>query len=135
MRLILSFVLAFLSLSSFSQEPTMSLTQQRSVKIREVFNNLRATNTEILDTFYAEDIIFEDPLGQISGLPAMKDYYKNMYKKVIDIRFEFKEDAVIGDRHLCVWIMYMRVEGLNGGDEVIVHGVSEIEFQSAKLFL
>ncbi len=130
MRLLLSLILTLLSLNLFSQEPVMSLTEQRSAKIREIFNNLRFDNTEILDSFYAQDIVFEDPLGQISGLDDMKEYYKNMYKKVIDIRFEFKDDAINNDRHLGVWVMYMRVEGLNGGDEVVVHGVSDIEFQA-----
>ncbi|PIP89559.1 MAG: transcriptional regulator [Bdellovibrionales bacterium CG12_big_fil_rev_8_21_14_0_65_38_15] len=130
MRLALAILVSIFLSAVNAQEPVLTLTQQRSLKIRTVFNDLRATNTEILDNFYAQDIVFEDPLGQINGLNSMKEYYKAMYKKVIDIRFEFKDDAINGDRHLCTWIMYMRVDGLNGGEEVVVHGVSEIEFNS-----
>jgi ketosteroid isomerase-like protein len=132
MRLVISFFFA-MSFALHAQTPkeeVMTLTQTRSELIRQIFNDLRATNTEILKTFYAEDIVFEDPLGQINGLSSMQQYYQAMYKNVQDIRFEFKEDAVIGERHLCVWVMYLRAEGLNGGEEVSVHGVSEIEFQS-----
>lgn len=115
---------------AFAQEKPMDLGTKRSEAIRQTFNQLRATNTEILDSFYAPDIVFEDPLGQINGLVAMKQYYQAMYKNVQDIRFEFKDDAVNGDRHLATWIMYLRAKGLNGGNEVAVHGVSEIEFQA-----
>ena len=106
------------------------MTQKRSELIRRIFNDLRATNTNILDEFYTSDVVFEDPLGQINGLDNMKKYYQAMYKNVQEIRFEFKDDAIAGDRHLSTWVMYLRADGLNGGKEVAVHGVSEIEFQS-----
>jgi len=106
------------------------LSTARSELIRSIFNELRATNTEILDNFYTSDVVFEDPLGQINGLAAMKSYYQAMYKNVQDIRFEFKPDAIVGDRHLSTWVMYLRAKGLNGGKEIAVHGVSELEFQS-----
>lgn len=127
------FIIAMMMLFSFflyGQEKPLDLSAQRSLAIRQVFNDLRASNTEILDSFYAQDIVFEDPLGQINGVNAMKAYYQAMYKNVQDIRFVFKDDAINGDRHLSTWVMYLRAKGLNGGEEVTVHGVSELEFQS-----
>lgn len=129
MRLIAILLMTSL-LPLFAQEKAMSITEQRSQKIREVFNQLRANNTEILNDFYTQDVVFEDPLGQISGLDPMKQYYQAMYKKVKEIRFEFKNDAVDGERHVAIWTMYLRSEGLNSGEEIAVHGVSEIEFQA-----
>lgn len=122
--------LALISFNVLAQDKPLDLTAQRSLAIRQVFNDLRATNTEILDGFYTNDVVFEDPLGQINGLASMKEYYQAMYKNVQDIRFEFKEDAIVGDRHLSTWVMYLRAKGLNGGEEVAVHGVSELEFQA-----
>tara|TARA_R110000868_G_scaffold61524_2_gene186945 strand:- start:5751 stop:6269 length:519 start_codon:yes stop_codon:yes gene_type:complete len=129
MRFILIFLLSTL-IHVGAQEKAVNMTEQRSTIIREVFNQLRSTNTEILDNFYASDIVFVDPLGQINGLQSMKEYYQAMYKNVEEIRFEFKPDAINGDRHLATWVMYLRAKGLNGGEEIAVHGVSEIEFQT-----
>ena len=129
MRLLIIFLLSA-AISVAAQEKAVPMNELRSTKIREVFNQLRANNTEILNGFYASDVVFIDPLGQINGLSAMKEYYQAMYKNVDEIRFEFKPDAITGDRHLAVWTMYLRAKGLNGGDEVAVHGVSEIEFQA-----
>lgn len=130
MKLLIAAFLTCVSLVALAQEKPLDLTAQRSATIRQVFNELRANNTEILDGFYTADVVFEDPLGQVNGLNSMKEYYQAMYKNVQDIRFEFKDDAVNGDRHLSTWVMYLRAQGLNGGEEVAVHGVSELEFQS-----
>src|SRR5690606_23520198 len=130
MKSVIALLLCLLSFVSVAQDKPLDLTAQRSQMIRQVFNELRATNTEILDSFYTPDVVFEDPLGQINGLGSMKEYYQAMYKNVQDIRFEFKDDAINGDRHLSTWVMYVRAKGLNGGEEIAVHGVSELEFQA-----
>ena len=133
-KFILLFFLSFSSLAS--EEGNMQKNQQmtkRSKKIREVFNQLRADKLSILDSFYAPDVEFNDPIEQLNGLDALKGYYAEMYKNVSTIRFEFKTDAVNGNRHLSVWTMYLKAEGLNGGKEVKVEGVSEIVFNDKDL--
>lgn len=122
--------LLFLSFALMAQEKPLELAQKRSLAIRQVFNDLRAHNTDILDNFYTDDVIFEDPIGQVSGRTSIKQYYQAMYKNVLDIRFEFKDDAIKGDRHLVVWTMYLRAKELANAEEISVHGVSEIEFQA-----
>jgi hypothetical protein len=59
--------------------------QQRAQLIEKDFNDLRATNLEILDNFYDPQLKFIDPLGEINGRPAMKQYYANVYKSVKEI--------------------------------------------------
>ena len=97
---------------------------------KRVFNELRADNTEILNEFYGEEIVFEDPVGKIVGLDSMKSYYKNMYKEVTDIRFDFKEVAKNKNVYFFKWSMWLSTPNLNGGDGFFVSGVSEIHFQN-----
>jgi hypothetical protein len=103
-------------------------TETRQERIRRIFNDLRATNTEILDDFYHPQIEFVDSIGKVNGLPAMKSYYKMMYKNVEEIKFDFIDETIQGDLHLFVWQMHLKASKLNSGKTFTVEGVSKIKF-------
>lgn len=104
---------------------------ERSERIRASFNNFRAGNKDVLKELYHPKVVFEDPVGRHDGLEALTKYYDGMYENVTDIHFEFKPDAIDGERHLATWVMTLKASGLNGGEAVIVPGVSEIVFDPA----
>lgn len=105
----------------------------RSERIRDAFNNLRAESMDILDSFYSPDVVFQDPLGRIEGLSALKQYYTHMYKNVLSIRFDPVDELVQGDKHVLIWSMYLRARGLNKGNEVVLDGNSVIYFNTDDL--
>ena len=100
----------------------------------DTFNELRADNVEILDKFYADSILFEDPVGRIEGLSSMKAYYKEMYKSVVSIRFEFKPFSEKDGRYFFPWVMFLKTPKLNSGKEFSVVGGSEIHFKDGLVF-
>ena len=55
--------------------------------IAKFFNEFGKDNIDLADSFYAEDIHFQDPIVDIKGLQPLKDYYAGLYKNVISIRF------------------------------------------------
>ncbi len=105
----------------------------RSERIVTAFNELTADNLEILDGFYAPDVHFVDPLGEMHGLDALKDYYEGMYRNVQEIRFDFHDEVQQGDRHVVFWTMYARIKGLNKGREIALEGNSIITFNNDDL--
>jgi ketosteroid isomerase-like protein len=105
----------------------------RSERIRDAFNNLRAESMDILDSFYSPDVVFQDPLGRIEGLSALKKYYARMYENVFNIRFDATDELVQGDKHVLIWSMYLRARGLNKGNEVVLDGNSVIHFNTDDL--
>ena len=107
------------------------LQKERSERIYKVFNELNANTMDILDNFYDENLVFIDPVGKLKGLEAMKAYYANMYQNVQEIRFDFTNEVVNGDTHVVIWVMYLKAEGLKGGDEVVLEGNSHIVFSEA----
>ncbi|ATH07116.1 hypothetical protein BIY24_03930 [Halobacteriovorax marinus] len=103
-------------------------SQEQLQRIEKVFNELRADNLNILNNFYDDNVTFKDPLGTHEGLDSVKNYYKNLYKNVEEIRFDFSSGISQKNRHVVVWTMHLRAPALNSGEEVIVHGNSVIEF-------
>ena len=105
----------------------------RTERIVATFNELTKDNMHILDGFYHPDVVFEDPLGRIEGLPALKRYYLRMYRNVETIRFDFSDHLVDGDTHLAAWTMRMQVKGFNRGREIVLDGNSLIRFGEGDL--
>lgn len=98
-----------------------------------IFNELRKDNLEILDGYYAKNLVFEDPLGKIEGLPAMKKYYGIMYENVTEIKFDFTKTIKQENEHFFRWKMTMKTSKLNGGDPIVVEGGSMIIFNKEGL--
>ena len=100
----------------------------RAVRIRETFNALDSDHMHVLDAFYAVGVVFEDPLGRIEGLDALKRYYAGMYRNVTAIRFDFSDIIEQGDTHVAVWTMTLEAKGLNHGRPVVLDGNSLLRF-------
>lgn len=100
--------------------------------IVKFFNEFSYEKIDLADKFYAEDIYFVDPLGEIKGLKDIKAYYKNLYANVISIRFEFSSVVTQGDEQVGMWTMYLRAKNLNGGNEIAVKGNSHVKYKNGK---
>ena len=96
--------------------------------IKKTFNNFDGKNEDVLNQFYAENVVFIDPVLKVKDLDALKEYYSHAYSKVKSIRFEFAEMITEGQRVGAPWIMHIAVEGLNGGKSFSVSGFSQFEF-------
>ncbi len=128
MRIIFIILLFCFSLNILAQAQQSDPKAELTYKI---FNELRYDNTEILNNFYHPNIEFHDPVGTINGIETMKEYYKNMYKSVENIRFEFKSySANLEGRYFFAWDMFLKTPKLNSGKEFKVTGVSEILFSN-----
>lgn len=122
------FKVLLITIFSFQVMAQMNMENDQVRRIEKVFNDLRATNLEILDDFYAKDVSFLDPLGEHKGLDSVKKYYGNLYKNVESIRFEFSDSITEGSKHLVVWKMFLKAKSLNSGKEMTLDGNSVIEF-------
>ena len=98
--------------------------------IAKFFNEFSYDKIDLADTFYAEDVVFEDPLGKITGLKDLKKYYAGLYKNVISIRFEFSSVIRQGDEEVGIWVMYLKAKSLNGGEEIALKGNSHVRYNA-----
>lgn len=98
--------------------------------IRRFFNELTSENMHLVDQFYAQDVVFADPVGSISGRPALRGYYAHMYKPVTQISFDFPHIQVQGDEAFATWKMTFSSKKLKRGQLLTVDGVSHIRFNA-----
>lgn len=121
----------FVTASTFAAEDISKMTNAE--KVDWSFNTMNRTNvSDVVDTFYHEDIEFSDPVEKIKGRQGIKDYYNNMYKNVKEIKFAFSEFVSQGDTVVGVWVMTLKTDSLNGGEPFSVDGTSVIRFKDGK---
>lgn len=101
--------------------------------IEEFYNTSNKDNLiEKVDAFYDEGVKFTDPVGTIEGRKNLTGYLAHMYENLISIHFDMHETQRQGNTVFATWTMKVRHKKLNSGDEIVVAGVSHINFSGGK---
>jgi len=110
------------------------VAKEKPMTVVEFFNKATYENMEtICKDFYANDVKFIDPLGEISGIDNIIRYYKNLYENVISIRFEPLNDFEKNNERVFVWQMHLKHKKVGDGDPIIVDGVSVFKYEGGKV--
>lgn len=105
----------------------MNVIQKKCI---DFFKNLSFETLNEVDKFYAKDASFTDPLIEISGIEAIRDYYRKLYQHVTEIDFEFNNFVISEQTCSFEWIMDFKAKKLNSGKNIRVFGISCIKFNS-----
>ncbi|MEZ4815014.1 MAG: nuclear transport factor 2 family protein [Bdellovibrionota bacterium] len=103
---------------------------QEKLDSKEFFSKLSPKTMNLVEEFYDEKILFQDPLGKISGLKAMKDYYSHLYEGAEYVHFEFDRQLKSGNEEVLFWKMTLKSKNLNSGKEYSVTGNSHMIFST-----
>ena len=95
----------------------------------ELFNALSAGQLEKLERLYAADACFIDPLHQLQGLPAIKNYFAKLYQRVSHCRFELLDCTGVVGNEVISWRMTLHHPRLAAGRAVVVEGCSWIKYE------
>ena len=91
------------------------------------FARLDADNLHRLGELYSEDIRFRDPLHEIHGLPALQQYFAELYANVGQLHFDFHgHDQICDGEGYLRWTMSFRHPRLRGGALIRVDGCSHL---------
>ncbi len=102
-------------------------------RFMDAFNRLNAHNLELLETLYTPDVEFRDPVHELQGREALRDYYGRLYEGVESCHFEFSEWVIDGDRVALVWTMHVRHARFQKGRVITLKGVSQLLFAGDKV--
>ena len=97
-------------------------------RFQDVFNRLNADNLILLDQIYAEEVVFEDPLHRVEGLPALREYFAKMYAGVAEISFDWETTLESDGMAMLTWTMHMRHQRLKPRETLALPGASLLQF-------
>ena len=94
------------------------------------FASLDAGNLQQrLGELYGHAVHFQDPLHEVHGLPAVQDYFAQLYANVLELRFDFHgQDQVGAHEGYLRWTMHYRHPRLRGGAALSLEGCSHLRW-------
>ncbi|GAM54840.1 putative transcriptional regulator [Vibrio ishigakensis] len=102
--------------------------------VADVYQKLSKETLESLTQIYHQDVVFEDSAHRLDGWDALSLYFDNLYRNVIDCRFDIQSSHQSQDCGFIVWVMYLRHPKLKGGSEVAVNGISILNSPTVRSF-
>ena len=99
----------------------------------KLYNQLDKSNLELLNEVYSDNIIFEDPLHRIEGLPALTDYFANMYENLNQGQFEIHTSFEQENQASVYWVMTFSHKKIKQGQSLKVNGNTYLEFDNGKV--
>ena len=82
----------------------------------------------MLKDIYSADIQFCDPVHRIQGIQLFTQYFEELMQQVQSCSFDIKQINETENTAFVRWDMHLQHPRLKGGDEIIVEGVSYLEF-------
>ena len=99
----------------------------------KLYNQLDKSNLELLNEVYSDNIIFEDPLHRIEGLPSLTDYFANMYENLNQGQFEIHTSFEQENQASVYWVMTFSHKKIKQGQSLKVNGNTYLEFDNGKV--
>ncbi len=95
-------------------------------RFKRVFARLAPDSVMPLAELYADGVVFEDPLHQITGLPALTAYFSRLNARIESAEFAFGTQVVADGEAALTWTMTVRTR--RPRQTIVVPGVSVIRF-------
>lgn len=107
--------------------PTPSDTHSIVEVFKEFYRAFDASKLDDIGNVYSDDIIFRDPIHQITGIHTLHSYMSDMCSNVRYCQFEYL-DQLIGKHSAYIkWHMHFAHTKL-GAQIITVRGITHIEF-------
>jgi hypothetical protein len=94
----------------------------------KTYQQLNIHSLGLLSQLYRDDVRFQDPFRLVTGLPALTDYFAELYRHVESCSFAFEDTVLQTHAASLTWTMSLKHPRLNGGELVTVPGSTWIKF-------
>lgn len=97
----------------------------------DFYNQLSANNLSQLSEIYHPEVVFIDPVHQLTGLAALSQYFEHAYARLHSCQFEVISAA--GQHHsgFVNWTMKFSHQAIGNGKLVCVEGCSALQFDDS----
>ncbi len=96
-------------------------------EFKQAYQTMDATNIELIESIYSQNVIFEDPFHKVEGLINLKDYFKRLYQNIEKIEFEFSDQIEEQTGKLITWTMRLTHPKLNSGKPFLLQGATHLK--------
>lgn len=99
------------------------------LRLKAMYSNFGKDMIEHVARVYSDDVVFQDPVHRVEGLPALETYLSRTVTNITSCRFEFRAIDCRGDHSAWLeWTMHYTHPRLAGGAPLVLEGVSNVRF-------
>ncbi len=103
-------------------------------KFKHYYADLIVADLSRLDEIYDNEIIFKDPVHQVTGLVTLQDYFVELCGNLKVCRFEYLDILRSENTAYIKWNMHYRHPKLQSGKALTLKGVSHLQFDDRITF-
>lgn len=93
----------------------------------DIYQKLSTDNLHLLADIYHQDIVFIDPMHQLTGFEQLENYFNRLYQKLSYCEFKIEQVLVQDSEAAIYWQMSYQHPRLNSGKVVVVQGSSHLK--------
>ncbi len=95
---------------------------------KDFYQHFDQSSIKELGNFYAADVVFTDPVHQLTGLKTLESYFEQMCGDLTSCHFEFVAETVAQDDMWLKWNMHYRHPKINNNSPLTLIGASHIQW-------
>ena len=97
-------------------------------EFKQFYESFDQQSLQGLNSLYAEDIVFVDPLHVIKGRKHLVAYFKSLCGNLTQCQFKFLEETVTDKRACYKWVMQYRHPKIKKNTPLQLTGITIIEY-------
>ena len=105
-----------------------------AARVKEAYQSLGTEHLSDIESLYASDIYFEDPLHAVQGRAALMQYFTKQFANLEKCAFKFHSTIVNDTDVFMTWTMFLNHPKLRGGETVRVEGSSYLRTRNGKVY-
>lgn len=110
------------------------LTETKLAGFLRFYNSLSHDGLDRLADIYTEDIVFVDPVHQISGREKLTSYFSHAYQRLSYCRFEPVSQTDTGQLSFISWTMTLSHPAIAKGKPLELHGCTELRWRDQHIY-
>lgn len=99
----------------------------------DTYQQLSIDNLDLLANVYHQNIVFIDPMHQLTGFDSLKCYFDKLYQQLSYCQFKIEQVIVQDNEAAIYWQMSYQHPRLNSGSLVSVQGSSHLKGEGDKV--
>ena len=101
-------------------------------KFKKTYQQMTLENIENIRELYDNNLRFIDPFHQVDGLNNLIKYFDRLYKNLHSTEFVFTQEIITEKDAYLAWNMKLIHPKLKNGNEVLIEGMSYLQFSNEK---
>jgi hypothetical protein len=103
-------------------------------RFKAFYQQMLATEWAELDSIYAKEVSFCDPIHRVEGREALYRYFDDLCESVLSCRFDFLDEMILPGKAYLKWDMHFTHPKFGSTNNITVRGVTQLQYNDNGIY-